>query len=267
MLYRQLLYNTIWVITRASSRNHWLLWMQIKQCICFKQKEAISTLSDKPPKLIDQFTYLSGNISSTDSVKCYWQIINHMEIWPIWWNKAGVLPSCSYFHITIWVHHIDANKTHWEKANWELHKNATCYFEQILEAIPCKTEAVRSPISHLTNHPSKTNKIYGALLEKQGWTHKWCSLIDSYIWTYQCSRTSKDLLTSAPCRHRMQPRRPAWSGEIRMDGERVRKLCVVSSTWWFVCVFVVYWCILCMLLNLCVYIDIYIAWWRSHHVI
>ena len=32
-------------------------------------------------------------------------------------------------------------KTRWEKARWELHKNAKCYFEQILEAVARKTAA------------------------------------------------------------------------------------------------------------------------------
>ena len=32
----------------------------------FKQEGAISTLSGKPPKLADQFTYLGSNISSTE---------------------------------------------------------------------------------------------------------------------------------------------------------------------------------------------------------
>ena len=41
--------------------------MQIKQSSCFKQEEAISTLSSKPLKLVDQFTYLGSNISSTES--------------------------------------------------------------------------------------------------------------------------------------------------------------------------------------------------------
>ena len=31
---------------------------------------------------------------------------------------------------------MDANKMHWEKAKWKQHKNATSYFEQILEATP-----------------------------------------------------------------------------------------------------------------------------------
>ena len=33
---------------------------------------------------------------------------------------------------TVWMHHMDADKTHREKARWKLHKNATSGFEQIL---------------------------------------------------------------------------------------------------------------------------------------
>ena len=34
--------------------------------MCLKQKRAISTLSGRPLKLVDQFTYLGSNISSTE---------------------------------------------------------------------------------------------------------------------------------------------------------------------------------------------------------
>ena len=44
--------------------------------------------------------------------------------------------------------------------------------EQILEATPHKTAAVWPLTSHLTNYPSKMNKIYCALLENYGQTHK-----------------------------------------------------------------------------------------------
>ena len=44
---------------------------------------------------------------------------------------------------------MDTNKILREKARWMLSKNSTCYFEQILEATPHKTTAVRplTPIS------------------------------------------------------------------------------------------------------------------------
>ena len=66
---------------------------------------------------------------------------------------------------------MEANETHREKSRWELHKNATIYFEQILEATPHETD-VRSLTSYLKKHPSKTKKTSGTLLEKQGRTHK-----------------------------------------------------------------------------------------------
>ena len=57
--------------------------------MCFKREGAISILSVKPQKLGDKLTYLSSNISSTESevnegVDCYRQVIDHMEILFIW---------------------------------------------------------------------------------------------------------------------------------------------------------------------------------------
>ena len=47
------------------------------------------------------------------------------------------------------MHHIDADEAYIEKTRLELHKNATSYIEQILEAISHETAAVRPPTSHL----------------------------------------------------------------------------------------------------------------------
>ena len=47
------------MIAQFSTRNNKL--------VCFKQNGAICTLSGKPLKLIDQFTYLGSNISSAES--------------------------------------------------------------------------------------------------------------------------------------------------------------------------------------------------------
>ena len=63
------------------------------------------------------------------------------------------------------MHHMDANKMHKEKARWNLHKNATSYIEQILEAT-ANTTAVWPLTSRLKNHLYKTNKTCGTLLEK-----------------------------------------------------------------------------------------------------
>ena len=84
-------------------------------------------------------------------------------------------------------------------------KAASC-LGQILETTHNKTAAVWPLASYLTNHSSKMNKTCGALLEKQGQTHKRCFPMD--VWANQ-----QRLFTSALYGHRIQPRRPA-----RRDG-------------------------------------------------
>ena len=54
-----------------------------------------------------------------------------------------------------------------QKATYELRKDAEYSCEQILEAAPHKTAAVRPLSSNRTNHSSKTSKLCWALLEKQ----------------------------------------------------------------------------------------------------
>ena len=84
----------------------------------------------------------------------------------------GFLPSCGCVNTTVWIYHMDVNKMHKEKARWELNKNATFCFEQVLEATPHKTATIQSLPSHLKNHPSKMSKTCRTLLEKQGQTLK-----------------------------------------------------------------------------------------------
>ena len=96
------------------------------------------------------------------------------------------------------MHYVDANKMHKEKVSWELHKNAACCLEQILETALHKTAAVLPSASHLINHSSKTDKTCGALLKKLGQTHKRYFLVDTCTWICQYWLTSK-----------IQPRIPA----------------------------------------------------------
>ena len=66
--------------------------------MCFKQKGIISTVSSKALKLEDQFTYLGSNIywkwcqnMPSDGMKCYWQVIDYMEIWSgLLWLFNGI---------------------------------------------------------------------------------------------------------------------------------------------------------------------------------
>ena len=62
----------------------------LTEFLCFDQEGATSPLTgNKPLKLIDQFTYLSSNISSTEGgvnmlkkegMNCYWKVVDHMDI-------------------------------------------------------------------------------------------------------------------------------------------------------------------------------------------
>ena len=66
------------------------------------------------------------------------------------------------------MHRLDADKTHWEKARLELHKNTTCYFERILEAALHKTATV-PPISQTiqvrrTGHRGQYRRSKGELI-------------------------------------------------------------------------------------------------------
>ena len=142
-------------------------------------------------------------------IKNYWQVINHMKVWFIWYNTIGFLPSCSSVYTTICIKHMATYKMQRQKSRWKLYKNAACHLEQILEAKPHKTAATQSLASYLTNHSLNTNKTCRVLLKKQRWTHKWHFLMGSSTWTCQCWSTSKDLLKSPLCWHKMQSRRPS----------------------------------------------------------
>ena len=52
---------------------------------------------------------------------------------------------------TVRLHYKDFNETVCEKARWDLNKDTTCCFVEILEAAPNKTAAAWPLTSHLTN--------------------------------------------------------------------------------------------------------------------
>ena len=43
------------------------------------------------------------------------QVIDHIEIWSLWWNKMWFLPSYCCVHTTICMHHLNFNKVSMEK--------------------------------------------------------------------------------------------------------------------------------------------------------
>ena len=89
--------------------------------ICFKQEAAISTPTDKPRKLEDKFIYLDSNITSTDRdvnirLAKTWCAFDRLSILSKSdesnKNKTEFLPSWGCVYTTVWMHHMDADKTH-----------------------------------------------------------------------------------------------------------------------------------------------------------
>ena len=86
--------------------------------MCFTQRGDISTLKDGPLKLMDKFTYLGSNFSSTENdintgLAMVWTAIYRRLV--IWKSdltnkmKHSFFPSSSRVSTAIWMHHIDAN--------------------------------------------------------------------------------------------------------------------------------------------------------------
>ena len=137
-----------------------------KEFMHFKQRGVISIWSGKPLKLVDQFTYLGSNISSTESdvklhIKKAWIAIDRLSIWKsnLWWNTMGFLPNCGciicvynllLYECTTWT-----LTKHWKKNLCGSDTRMLHCFEQILKTAPQKVAAVWPFTSHLTNHPSK----------------------------------------------------------------------------------------------------------------
>ena len=204
--------------------------------ICFKWG-AISTLNGWPLKLVDKFTYFISNISLTENdvnicqVKV-WTAINSLLI--IWKSDLSnkikqdffqvVAVSILLYRCTIWM----LTKCMEKKLDGELHKNAVCQFEQILEALPKNTTAVWPLTSHLKNHWTKMNKTCGTLLDKQGQTHAHSSM-DSYTWTCHFWLAGKNL-------HQLCVEIGCSLEDLvgEMNTERVRQIGAVNATWWCV---------------------------------
>ena len=53
-----------------------------------------------------------------------------MNIWAFWKNKMEIIPSCDHVSTIVWMQQLD--QTLGVKARWELHKDNTGSFEQIL---------------------------------------------------------------------------------------------------------------------------------------
>ena len=126
----------------------------------FYQDGAIFSLNSKSLTLIDQFTYLGSNISSTESavnkrMSKTWTAVYLTIIGKSDKIKTGNFPSFGRVSTVVWLHFWESIETFGEKARWELHKDAKRCCEQILEAAFYKTTVVDETLTG-TNTPGKS---------------------------------------------------------------------------------------------------------------
>ena len=139
--------------------------------ICFKEG-TVSTSSGRLLKLVRPIPLLWQEYpiywnwrqhTYRKRVDCNRQVIDRIEIWYLWWNKIGFLPSCGCVSTTVCMYHLDVNKPN---------KKSDVKYIRMLHAVstksrkkPYKTVAAQPPTSHLTNQPNQTNKTCRALFE------------------------------------------------------------------------------------------------------
>ena len=92
------------------------------------------------------------------------------------WNKTQFFPNSCCVDTAIWIDNMDANKTYGEKAWRQLHKNAASNIEQVQEATPHKTAAIRPPIS-------KTIQVRRTRLAGHCWRSKDELISDIILWS------------------------------------------------------------------------------------
>ena len=128
--------------------------------MCFNQTGDISTLEGTSLKLVGTFTNLGSSLSSTEKdidtrLTKAWTAIDKLSI--IWKSDLTDKMKRSFFRaavVSIWMHHLGANKTAGEKARRQLHKNAASNIEQVLKATTHKAPPIWPPTSHHENYPS-----------------------------------------------------------------------------------------------------------------
>ena len=175
-----------------------------------------TTLSGKPLKLVDQFTYFGSNISSTESdikicIANMWTAIDRLSI--IW--KPGLsdkIKRDSFQAVTVsLVIYGCTIRTLTKCMGKKLGGNNRRMLHPILNKSLKQHPAKQQLYSHLSLI-SQTIQVKRTRHAGHSWRskndHNQHSLKDCYMWTQQCLLTSKDLQTLALCEHWIQSRGP-----------------------------------------------------------
>ena len=151
--------NSSWIVWKRAAGD---IVLHIKadkmEYMCFNQNQRgdISIIKGGSLKLVDKFTCLGSSVKSSENdintrLAKAWTTIDRLSV--IWKSELSDKRKLNFFQAVVvsirMIHHMDADKPYREKAWRQLHKNATSYTEQILEATSQKTAAVRTPTSYL----------------------------------------------------------------------------------------------------------------------
>ena len=190
--------------------------------MCYNQKGDISTLDGTPLKLVNKFTYLGSSVESTEKdidtrLTKAWTAINRLSI--IWKSDLtdkmkrsffqAVVTSILLYGCTTWTltkrleKKLDGNYTRMLRAilnkSWRLHPTR----HQLYGHLPPITKTIQV----------KTNQTCRTLLEKQGRTHKRCTLMDPHTWPCKSRTTSTNIHSAAMWGYGILSWRPAWGDE------------------------------------------------------
>ena len=134
------------------------------------------------------------------------------------------------------MHHMDANKTHREKARWELYKNASRYFEKkFLKATSNETTTAVRPLTII----SKTIQVRQARHEGHCWRIKDEPIRDVFQRTSTLGRDSFSRLWRTYLHQLCTD--TGWRLEDLLGGindrdvwtERIGEIRAVSVNWWW----------------------------------
>ena len=190
--------------------------------MCYNQTGDISTLDGTPLKLVDKFTYLGSSVTSTEKdidtrLTKAWTAINRLSI--IWKSDLTDKMKRSFFQTAV-TSILLYGCTTWTLTK-RLEKKLDGNYTRMLRAILNKSWQQHPTRHQLYSHLPPIMKTIqvgrtrhaGHCLEKQGRTHKRCTLMDPHTWPCKSRTTSTNIHSAAMWGYGMLSRRPAWGDE------------------------------------------------------
>ena len=117
---------------------------------------------------------------------CYLQVIDHMKIWFLRWDKTGIHPICSRISTTVWLHHLDSNET--PKKLVRNYTKMLCAF--ILRNLwSCNLRNSSCTTTYLPSGEPSKKDILGTVGEKK--EDKWRCPMDSLYGNPRVARPAK----------------------------------------------------------------------------